>query len=101
MSPRGRWAFLALIVAQAAHSADEYLFRLFDLFPPARFVNGLVSEDLAVAFRLVNAALVLFALWFLLCGRRLTSWDRRSLESVRHATPTFSSPDREPWSGIA
>jgi hypothetical protein len=54
MSPRSRWAFLALILAQAAHSIEEYLFRLFDVFAPARFVSRLVSNDLAVGFALVN-----------------------------------------------
>jgi hypothetical protein len=63
MSPRSRWGFLALILAQAAHSTEEYVFRLFDVFAPARVVSGLVSNDLAVGFALVNAGLVLFGLW--------------------------------------
>ena len=63
MSPRIRWAFLALILGQAAHSTEEYVFRLFDVFGPARFVSGLLSDDLAVGFAVVNAGLVLFALW--------------------------------------
>ena len=63
VSPRSRWAFLALILAQAAHSIEEYVFRLFDVFAPARFVSSLVSSDLAVGFALVNAGLVLFGLW--------------------------------------
>ena len=33
-----RLAFLLVILAQAAHSIEEYAFRLYDLFPPARFV---------------------------------------------------------------
>jgi hypothetical protein len=45
------------------HSTEEYVFRLFDLFAPARFVSSLVSDDLAVGFALVNAGLVLFGLW--------------------------------------
>ena len=63
MSPRSRWAFLVLILAQTAHSTEEYVFRLFDVFAPARFVSSLVSDDLAVGFALVNAGLVLFRLW--------------------------------------
>jgi hypothetical protein len=63
MSPRSRWAFLVLILVQAAHSTEEYVFRLFDVFAPARFVSSLVSDDLAVGFALVNAGLVLFGLW--------------------------------------
>lgn len=58
-----RTPFLILIVAQAAHSIEEYVFRLFDVLAPARFVSGLVSSDLASGFAIVNAALVLFGLW--------------------------------------
>ena len=52
-----------LILAQTAHSTEEYVFRLFDVFAPARFVSSLVSDDLAVGFALVNAGLVLCGLW--------------------------------------
>ena len=63
MDSRARWAFLALIVAQAAHSIEEYVFRLFDVFAPARFVSGLVSSDLAFGFVTLNVVLVLFGAW--------------------------------------
>jgi hypothetical protein len=63
MSRQSRWAFLALVVAQAAHSIEEYVSRLFDVFAPARFVSGMVSNDLGVGFAVANAALVLFGLW--------------------------------------
>ncbi|MFQ5529083.1 MAG: hypothetical protein ACE5FP_01915 [Gemmatimonadota bacterium] len=33
---RVRSAFLALIIVQTFHSAEEYVFRLYDVFPPAR-----------------------------------------------------------------
>lgn len=63
MTLQSRRAFLVLILAQAAHSTEEYVFRLFDVFAPARFVSSLMSDDLAVGFALVNAGLVLFGLW--------------------------------------
>jgi len=63
MSPHSRRAFLMLILAPAAHSTEEYVFRLFDVFTPARFVSSRVTDDLAVGFALVNAGLVLFGLW--------------------------------------
>lgn len=37
--------FGALVIAQATHSIEEYLGRLWDTFPPARYVTGLVSND--------------------------------------------------------
>lgn len=55
--------FLALVVAQAAHSLEEYVGRLYDVFPPARFVSGLISGDLERGFVLINLALVGFGFW--------------------------------------
>jgi len=55
--------FLLLIVAQAAHSVEEYVTRLYEVFAPARFVSGLISHDLAFGFLIGNAALVAFGLW--------------------------------------
>jgi hypothetical protein len=36
---------------------------LYEVFAPARFVSSLVSNDLALGFLVVNAALVTFGLW--------------------------------------
>jgi len=63
MDARTRTAFALLIVAQAAHSVEEYEFRLFDAFGPARFVSRLFSSDAATGFALANIGLVLFGVW--------------------------------------
>src|SRR5688500_11848818 len=63
MDTRSQYTFLALILAQAAHSVEEYVFGLYQVFAPARFVSGLLSDDLALGFIIANAALVLFGLW--------------------------------------
>ena len=55
--------FLFLILAQAAHSVEEYVTRLYEVFAPARFVSSLLSNDLAIGFLLFNAGLVMFGLW--------------------------------------
>lgn len=60
---RERLVFLCLILAQGAHSIEEYLTRLYAVFPPARFVSSLISHNLAVGFLFANAALVTFGLW--------------------------------------
>jgi len=60
---RGHFVFLSLILAQAAHSIEEYVTRLFEVFAPARFVSSLISHDLARGFLVFNAALVTFGLW--------------------------------------
>lgn len=56
-------AFGALVLAQAAHSIEEYAGRLYDSFPPARYLTGLVSPDRRVGFIVLNAALVGFGVW--------------------------------------
>ena len=63
MDSKSRSAFLALILAQAAHSIEEYAFRLFDVLAPARFISSLFSSDLARGFAIANAGLVLFGAW--------------------------------------
>jgi hypothetical protein len=51
-------AFLLLILAQATHSIEEYVAKLYDVFAPTRFVSGLLSNDLAFGFLVGNALLV-------------------------------------------
>ena len=55
--------FLLLILVQAAHSIEEYGYRLYDLFGPARYVSGLLGVDRPTGFAVANSALVLFGLW--------------------------------------
>jgi hypothetical protein len=58
-----RSIFLALILAQAAHSVEEYAFRLYDVLAPARYVSALFGVDRQIGFVIVNSALVLLGLW--------------------------------------
>jgi hypothetical protein len=63
MDHRSRIAFLALVLAQAAHSVEEYVSGLYDVFPVARFASSLVSSDLATGFAVLNFTFVAFGLW--------------------------------------
>ena len=63
MEHRGQLVFLSLILSQGAHSIEEYATKLYEVFAPARFVSSLVSQNLALGFLVVNAALVTFGLW--------------------------------------
>jgi hypothetical protein len=56
-------AFGALVLAQAAHSVEEYVGRLWGSFPPARFLTGLISHHLERGFLVINVSLVAFGLW--------------------------------------
>lgn len=55
--------FGALVVAQAAHSIEEYAGRLWESFPPARFLTGLIANDREWGFVILNVALVAFGIW--------------------------------------
>ena len=54
--------FLGLVAIQAIHSVEEYIFGLYDVFPPAMFVSGLVASDRQVGFAILNISLVLFGI---------------------------------------
>lgn len=63
---RSQATFGALVLAQGAHSVEEYLGRLWETFPPAAFVTGLIASDRELGFLVINVALVTFGLWCLL-----------------------------------
>lgn len=49
--------------AQAAHSIEEYVFKLYDVFAPARAVSGVFSDDPRTGFAFGNTLLVAFGFW--------------------------------------
>lgn len=55
--------FGALILVQAAHSIEEYMGRLWESFPPARFVSLSISGNPEQGFVVANVVLVAFGLW--------------------------------------
>lgn len=63
MQSRTKFTFLLLILAQVAHSVEEYVFRLHDVWEPARFVSLMLSNDLNTGFIIFNATLAVFGLW--------------------------------------
>lgn len=63
MKPRIQHLFLGLILSQAAHSIEEYVFRLYDVLAPARWISSVLSSNLALGFAIVNSILVLLGLW--------------------------------------
>jgi hypothetical protein len=58
MPRRTQLGFLSLVLAQAAHSVEEYVTRLYAVFGPAAFVSSLVSRDLRRGFLIANLTLV-------------------------------------------
>jgi len=70
MSNKIRIAFLLLVITQALHSVEEYFGRLWEVFPSARMLSGLVSDDLKTGFVIINAGLFVFGLWCVLFAVR-------------------------------
>jgi hypothetical protein len=62
LSGRSRLLFLLLVIAQVAHSVEEYVTRLYEVFAPARLVSGLVSDDLGTGFVIINTVIILIGL---------------------------------------
>lgn len=63
MTTRIQRAFLWLAIFQALHSLEEYVFRLWDVLAPARFLSGLVSDDLPLGFAAINLTIVATVFW--------------------------------------
>jgi hypothetical protein len=109
MDRKATLTFLGLILVQAAHSVEEYAFRLYEVFPPARFVSGFVSNDLRSGFLVLNLAIVGFGLWcYLVPVRRGVryarglSWFWIVLELVNGAVHlTFALAAMRYWPGAA
>ena len=60
---RSAAVFLLLVVAQSAHSVEEYAFRLYDVFPPARLLVSLFSDDPRRGFIIFNVLFDAFGFW--------------------------------------
>jgi hypothetical protein len=63
MDNRISTGFLVLILTQAAHSVEEYVFRLYDVLAPARFISSLFSDDLRAGFAMFNVGVLVLGLW--------------------------------------
>jgi len=63
MNNRIRATFLALIILQAIHSVEEFIFRFYERFPPMRFIYQDALYLARPAFVIANAFLILFGLF--------------------------------------
>ena len=63
MKPKVKWTYLLLVLVQGLHSVEEYMGKLWDVFPPARVLCNLISNDLVTGFLIINIGLFAFGLW--------------------------------------
>jgi hypothetical protein len=55
--------FFALLLVQGAHSVEEYVFRFYEVFPPARLLGQLFPGFTQPGFVMLNSTLLLWGLW--------------------------------------
>ena len=55
--------FLILVLLQAAHSVEEYVGRLWEVFAPARYLTGLISNNHDFAFLILNIGFIVFGIF--------------------------------------
>ena len=67
MYQRIKITFLLLIIFQGLHSAEEFIGNLWDVFPPAHYICGLVSSNPESGFLAINTGLLVLGLfsWFI------------------------------------
>ena len=65
MNKRTRIIFLLIALTQGLHSIEEVFGKLWDIYPPATYLSGLVSPDLKTGFIIINVTLfaVLMLTW--------------------------------------
>jgi hypothetical protein len=71
MNSKIKSGFLILVLIQAAHSIEEYIGRLWEVFPPAKFLTSLFSENHEKGFLIVNIGFLTFGIlcwWFPIRG---------------------------------
>lgn len=55
--------FFLLVLFQGFHSIEEYVGKLWDVFPPAKFLTSLISQNHETGFLVINIGLFIFGLW--------------------------------------
>jgi hypothetical protein len=62
MLNRIKIAFLLLVLTQALHSVEEYIGRLWEVYPPAKFICSLISKNPETGFLILNIGFLIFGL---------------------------------------
>jgi Protein of unknown function with HXXEE motif len=62
MNSKIKSVFLILVLIQAMHSIEEYVGKLWEVFPPAAFLTSLFSNNLETGFLIVNIGLFVFGM---------------------------------------
>lgn len=74
MNKKIQVSFLLIALFQGLHSIEEYYGELWDVYPPATYICGLVSDNLKNGFVIINISLfiVLMLTWLTTLGKNFS-----------------------------
>ena len=64
MFTRIKITFLLLVLTQGLHSVEEYIGRLWEVYPPAKYICSLISRNHETGFIILNIAFFSFGLCY-------------------------------------
>lgn len=70
MFTRIKITFLLLVLTQRLHSVEEYVGRLWEVYPPAKFICSLISKNPETGFLILDIGFLLFGLCYWLSSIR-------------------------------
>ena len=71
MDNHSKIVFLILVLLQGLHSFEEYIGKLWEVFPPAEFLTSLFSKDHQTGFLIANIGIFVIGIlcWLLLYSK--------------------------------
>ena len=71
MDNKAKITFLILVLLQGLHSVEEYVGKLWDVFPPAKYLTNLFSENNETGFLIANVGIFILGIscWLLLYSK--------------------------------
>ena len=71
MGNKTKITFLILVLLQGLHSVEEYIGKLWDVFPPAKYLTNLFSENNEIGFLIANLGIFIIGIlcWLLLYSK--------------------------------
>ena len=71
MDNKTKITFLILVLLQGLHSVEEYVGKLWEVFPPAKYLTNLFSENNETGFLIANVGIFILGIscWLLLYSK--------------------------------
>ena len=75
MNSRIRMTLLLLILTQSIHAVEEYFGKLWDIYPPAKFICNAISSNPETGFIIINVTFISLSLlyWWAVLKKKSSS----------------------------